>query len=46
MLDTGVCLLQTTKSSGAKMSDFIFSQQSPIYEGALTMRVPRPTRVR
>jgi hypothetical protein len=30
LLDTGVCLLQTTTSSGAKMAGFIFLQQSPM----------------
>jgi hypothetical protein len=35
LLDTGVCLLQHTTSSGAKMAVFIFPQQSPIYGWAL-----------
>ncbi|MFT6254981.1 MAG: hypothetical protein ACJATV_001236 [Granulosicoccus sp.] len=39
LLDTGVCLLQTTTSSGAKMAVFIFPQQSPIYGWALANNV-------
>jgi hypothetical protein len=35
LLDAGVCLLQSTTSSGAKMAVFIFPQQSPIYGWAL-----------
>ncbi|MFT5420486.1 MAG: hypothetical protein ACI9D5_001235 [Candidatus Endobugula sp.] len=44
-IDTGVCLLQTTTSSGAKMAAFIFPQQSPISGWALAMDVrPRSFR--
>jgi hypothetical protein len=39
LLDTGVCLLQTTTSSGAKVAVFIFPQQSPIYGWALASTV-------
>jgi len=39
LLDTGVCLLQTTTSSGAKMAVFIFPQQSPVYGWALASTV-------
>jgi hypothetical protein len=35
LLDTGVYLLQTTTSSSAKMTVFIFPQQSPISGWAL-----------
>jgi hypothetical protein len=38
LLDTGVCLLQTTTPSGAKMAVFIFPQQSPIYGWALAIQ--------
>jgi len=38
LLDTGVYLLQTTISSGAKMAVFIFPPQSPISGWALTIK--------
>ncbi|MFT7387471.1 MAG: hypothetical protein ACI8VC_000711 [Candidatus Endobugula sp.] len=31
LLDTGVCLLQTTLTKSAKMAFLIFQQRSPIY---------------
>ncbi|MFT6387571.1 MAG: hypothetical protein ACJAUP_000943 [Cellvibrionaceae bacterium] len=39
LLDTGVCLLQTTTSSGAKMAVLIFPQQSPIYGWTLASNI-------